>query len=91
MPETVFKIQLPDGREHDCYSPSSVVRKYFAVGDKITNREFLQKARESLKIASDRVEEKFGFQCSGAMNSLHDIERLSAQFEPDELVEVTAI
>ncbi|MEO0508428.1 MAG: MSMEG_0570 family nitrogen starvation response protein [Verrucomicrobiota bacterium] len=91
MPETVFKIQLPDGRDYNCYSPSSIVRKYFSVGDKIPNVEFLKKAQESLKIASDRVEQKFGFQCSGAMNSLHDIEKLSAQFKPEEIIEVTEI
>lgn len=91
MPETVFKIHLPDGSSHSCYSPSTIVLKYFSAGDKMPNKEFIQKARESLKIASDRVEAKFGYQCSGAMNSLHQIEKLSAQFKPEDLIEITEI
>lgn len=91
MPETVFTIQLPDGTDHDCYSPSSIVHNYFSVGEKLPNQEFLKKAQESLKIASDRVEKKFGFQCSGAIDSLHRIEAISARFGPDELIEITNI
>lgn len=91
MPETVFKIHLPDGRSHDCYSPSTIVCQYFSTGEKMANEEFLKRARESLKIASDRVEAKFGFQCSGAMNSLRQIEKLSAEFKPEELIEISEI
>jgi|TARA_A100001015_G_scaffold252661_1_gene292377 uncharacterized repeat protein (TIGR04042 family) len=91
MPETVFTIQLPDGTGHNCYSPSSIVHQYFSVGDKLPNQEFLKKAKESLKIASDRVEQKFGYQCSGAINSLHRIETISAKFGPKELIEITHI
>jgi len=57
----------------------------------MANEEFLKRARESLKIASDRVEAKFGFQCSGAMNSLRQIEKLSAEFKPEELIEISEI
>jgi len=91
MPETVFTIQLPDGSGHSCYSPSSIVLKYFKVGDKLSNKEFLKKAQESLKIASDRVEQKFGFQCTGAINSLREIEELSGQFGPEEIIQITNI
>ena len=67
------------------------MHKYFSAGDKLPNAEFVQKAKESLQIASDRVEAKFGFQCTGAMNSLQQIERISGQFGPDEIIEITQI
>ena len=37
MPEVIFTIQLPDGSTKECYSPSSVVCRYFAAGDEIGN------------------------------------------------------
>lgn len=74
MPEINFKIQWPDGEQAVCYSPSLVVKKYFQVGETYTVSDFLARSRESLTIASDRVQAKYGFPCSRALGQLRQIE-----------------
>ena len=74
MPEINFKIQWPDGKQETCYSPSLVVKDYFEVGKTYTVSDFLARSRESLNIASDRVQQKYGFPCSRALGQLQRIE-----------------
>ena len=80
MPEMHFRVEWPDGQQVDYYSPSLVVKKYFEEGGEYSVEEFVEKARESLNIASDRVKAKYGFACGRAMGSLHQIEQLSTTF-----------
>jgi uncharacterized repeat protein (TIGR04042 family) len=81
MPEIHFKIQWPDGSEETCYSPSLVVKEYFTPNSDYTVKDFVQRSRESLLIASDRVLAKFGRPCSLALGQLQAIETKSAQFQ----------
>jgi uncharacterized repeat protein (TIGR04042 family) len=81
MPEIHFKIQWPDGSEETCYSPSLVVKKYFTPNSDYTVKDFVQRSRESLLIASDRVQAKYGRPCSLALGQLQTIETKSAQFQ----------
>ncbi|TAG11036.1 MAG: MSMEG_0570 family nitrogen starvation response protein [Verrucomicrobia bacterium] len=74
MPETTFTAALPDGSIQPCYSPSSVVKNYFHVGQELPAAEFIQLARTALTEASERVRQKFGFSCTAASASLADIE-----------------
>ncbi|MEL7351637.1 MAG: MSMEG_0570 family nitrogen starvation response protein [Cyanobacteria bacterium P01_A01_bin.116] len=74
MPEINFKIQWPDGQQDLCYSPSLIVKEYFEPGKSYTVSEFLSRSRESLQIASDRVQKKYGFPCSRALGQLQKIE-----------------
>ncbi|MEM8810686.1 MAG: MSMEG_0570 family nitrogen starvation response protein [Cyanobacteria bacterium P01_G01_bin.38] len=74
MPEIHFKIQWPDGKQETCYSPSLVVKDYFTAGEAYTVTEFLERSRESLQIASDRVQAKYGFPCGRALGQLRQIE-----------------
>lgn len=74
MPEINFKIQWPDGKQETCYSPSLIVKDYFDVGEAYPVADFLEKSREALKIASERVQEKYGFPCSRALGQLRQIE-----------------
>lgn len=74
MPEINFKIQWPDGKQETCYSPSLIVKDYFDVGEAYPVADFLEKSREALKIASDRVQEKYGFPCGRALGQLRQIE-----------------
>ena len=60
MPETPFTIELPDSKTHRCYSPSSIVRKFFAPEQTFTNQEFVETATEALTEADRRVREVFG-------------------------------
>ena len=92
MPETHFKIQWPDGQKEVCYSPSLVVKQYFEPGEAYTVTDFLARSRESLTIASDRVQAKFGFPCSRALGQLRKIESAAEDYEttPDSKVTVLA-
>ena len=84
MPEVNFKIQWPDGKQETCYSPSLVVKKYFEPGESYTVSEFVEKSRESLNIASDRVQAAFGYPCSRALSQLKKIETAAQHYKnPD--------
>ena len=74
MPEINFKIQWPDGKQAVCYSPSLVVKDYFEPGQVYTVADFVARSRESLTIASDRVQTKYGFPCSRALGQIRQIE-----------------
>ena len=81
MPEMQFQIRWPDGSEACCYSPSLVIKDYLEVGATYTLVEFLDKSRTALKIASDRVQTKYGFPCSRALGQLQTIEAMAQQFQ----------
>jgi len=83
MPATPITVALPDGSLRHCYSPSSVVRKHFAAGQKLTASEFIQSSRIALNEASNRVREKFGFSCSAAADSLAEIESWAGALPPE--------
>ncbi len=83
MPETTFTAELPDGTFQPCYSPSSVVKKYFKPGQEIPADEFIRLSRAALTEASERVRQKFGFSCTAASASLADIERWAGALPPD--------
>ena len=74
MPEIRFKIAWPDGSEEVCYSPSLVIKKYFTENSEYDLANFVELARDALKIASDRVQEKYGRPCSLALGQLREIE-----------------
>jgi uncharacterized repeat protein (TIGR04042 family) len=80
MPEIRFQIQWPDGSRETCYSPSLVVKDYFSPGKNYPLDEFLDRSRMALKIASDRVQAKYGFPCGRALGQLQTIESRAAQF-----------
>ncbi|KPQ35400.1 MAG: MSMEG_0570 family protein [Phormidesmis priestleyi Ana] len=88
MPEINFKIQWPNGQQDLCYSPSLVVKKYFEPGAHYTVTEFVSRSKEALTIASDRVQEKYGFPCSLALGQLRKIETTAQQYDatPDSTV-----
>ncbi|MEO0541653.1 MAG: MSMEG_0570 family nitrogen starvation response protein [Cyanobacteria bacterium P01_A01_bin.105] len=91
MPEIHFQIQWPNGQRETCYSPSLIVQDYFEAGTSYTITEFLRRSRESLQIASDRVQAKYGFPCGRALGQLQKIETTAQPFldKPDD--EVTVI
>ena len=83
MPEMRFVIAWPDGREETCYSPSLIIRDFFAEGEAYPIRDFLDRSRKALTIASDRVEAKYGYPCSLARNQLARLEAAGALFLND--------
>jgi uncharacterized repeat protein (TIGR04042 family) len=92
MPEMRFRIRWPDGTPETCYSPSLVIKDYFAVGADYPLADFLARSRAALNIASDRVKAKYGMACSLAMAQLARIETAAGAFAgvPDARVAVDA-
>jgi len=91
MPVTHFRVRWPDASETRCYSPSSVVREHLAPGQRYALDDFLQRAREALGIASERVRAKYGFACSQAMEQLAEIEGIAARFSATADAQVTVV
>ena len=81
MPETFWTVRWPDGAEEKLYSPSSVVAELFTPGTTYKVPDFLHRARIAMERASNRVERKYGFACSSAMDQLARIELKISAFE----------
>jgi len=90
MPEMRFHVRWPDGRREACYSPSLVVRDFFAPGESYPLDDFVEKSRMALTIASERVREKYGFSCSSALDQLARIEAAAKRQAPGGHVIVEA-
>lgn len=92
MPEMQFHIRWPDGRREACYSPSLVIKEYFVVGKSYAPADFLDRSRTALRIASDRVQAKYGMPCSRALGQLARIETGCAAFVsmPDSIITIDA-
>ena len=74
MPSVYFNVRWPDGSVEPCYSPSTIITKYFEVGRTYPLADFLHAAREGLHAASERVRVRYGSGCSHAMAQLAAIE-----------------
>ena len=81
MPEMQFQIQWPDGTEAICYSPSLVIKDYFTPGKTYSLKDFMEKSRTALQIASDRVRAKYGFPCGRAMGTLQALEQTATRYQ----------
>jgi uncharacterized repeat protein (TIGR04042 family) len=90
MPEMHFLLRWPGGDETRCYSPSLVVRDYLKVGSAYPVSDFLERSRTMLRIASERVKDKYGFYCSAAMDQLAAIEERAEGLDPSAEVTVVA-
>lgn len=93
MPELYFHVRWPDGESQRCYSPSTVVEEYFTPGGTYGVVDFVERSRQSLGIAGERVREKYGFSCAGASDQLAEIERTAATYArvPGATVAVEAL
>lgn len=81
MPETKMKIEWSDGTQQECYSPSLVIKKYFAPEEEYALTDFVEKSRTALNIASDRVKAAYGYPCSKAIAQLQQIETKAKQYQ----------
>ncbi|OYQ62261.1 hypothetical protein B9G53_23055 [Pseudanabaena sp. SR411] len=80
MPEVRFQITWPDNSQDSCYSPSLIVKEYFAPDTEYDLVDFVERSRTALNIASDRVKAKYGFPCGLALGQLQEIEVKAAKF-----------
>jgi uncharacterized repeat protein (TIGR04042 family) len=81
MPEIRFLIEWPDGSQESCYSPSLVVKDYFAPDQDYLLADFVERSRTALKIASDRVQVKYGRPCGLALGQLRQIETTATKYD----------
>lgn len=80
MPEIRFQIEWPDGSQEICYSPSLVVKEYFNSQCEYALDDFVERSRAALKIASDRVQAKYGMPCGLALGQIQKIQSKASQF-----------
>jgi uncharacterized repeat protein (TIGR04042 family) len=83
MPEMWFVVRWPDGASETCYSRSLVIKEYFSEGESYPVEDFLNRSRTALRIASDRVEAKYGRPCSLALGQLKTIDCAATRFLDD--------
>jgi uncharacterized repeat protein (TIGR04042 family) len=87
MPEMTFSVRWPDGRETSHYSPSLVMHDFLTVGQRYNVPDFVNRTKEALHLASERVRAKYGFACTSAMHSEEKI-AAAASSSPAGEVEV---
>ena len=84
MPVVHFSVRWPDNSTSDCYSPSRVIKDYLEVGKSYPIPDFVERSSAALTMASERVQQKFGYMCSSAMDQLGQIDRTASRFEDQE-------
>jgi len=90
MPELLFRVRWPDDTTTLCYSPSSTIADAFTQGEGYPVPEFVERSRNALQHASERVAQKYGYGCAHATRQIEEIETYAARFEgqPDACVVV---
>lgn len=93
MPAMHFYVTWPDGSEERCYSPSTIVSDFLHPGAMYTIEEFATLSAKALVEASNRVQQKYGFHCSSAMDQLAQIQEKVERFQSasDPRITVTKI
>ncbi len=89
MPEMHFVVRWPDDTRMTCYSPSLVIGDHLAPATSYLMADFLARVRVALRIASERVEAKYGMPCVRAIDQLASIEATAATFAGDVASTVT--
>ncbi len=90
MPELVFRLRWPDGRDQICYSPSTVLREHLVPGT-VRVDEFVRQVRAGLSAASDRVRARYGVPCSLALAQLTAIEAEAARHDAAAPITILSI
>jgi uncharacterized repeat protein (TIGR04042 family) len=91
MPEMRFAARWPSGAVVWYYSPSLVVHDYVAPGTAYAMDDFVERIRTAMTIASDRVEQKYGFVCSRAAATLAAVEAKAQEFRDLPLATVDLV
>ncbi|CAA0092994.1 Uncharacterised protein [Zhongshania aliphaticivorans] len=93
MPALNFTVRWPDNSVDICYSPSTVLLEHLKEHQHYPLNDFLHRTQLALNKASDRVEQKYGYQCSSAMDQLARIKTKAKHFgqHDNETVEVISI
>ena len=84
MPAMHFYVTWPDGSQNCCYSPSTVISEYLQPGGSYKISQFAELSEKALLKASDRVQQKYGYHCSSAMDQLAQIRQKISLFDGAE-------
>ena len=91
MPEMHFRIEWPNGKNEDCYSPSYVIEEHLSVGSTYPVQEFVERVRTALEIASERVQARYGFVCTSALEQLAAVERTAEELSEEQRKRVVRV
>jgi len=91
MPEMHFRVRWPNGSIVDCYSPSYVIEEYLEEGQPYAVPDFVARASTALNIASERVQARYGFACSSALDQLAAIEDTARALSQSERLEPVTV
>jgi len=91
MPEMHFRVRWPNGAISDCYSPSYVIEEHLEEGRAYAVHDFVARVRTALNIASERVQARYGFACSSALDQLAAIEDSARGLSQSELLEPVTV
>ena len=92
MPSVSFIVRWPNGEEEACYSPSTVIHDYLESGKSYPLEDFMSLSEAALLNASERVRQRFGYECSAAKDQLRVIrERVSKFQDADQSLEITVL
>jgi putative flavoprotein involved in K+ transport len=86
-----FRVRWPNGATVECYSPSYIIEEYLTVGHAYPVADFVERTRQALNIASERVRERYGFACSSALDTLTAIEETASQLSTREQAEAVTV
>lgn len=89
MPAMHFYVTWPDGDTERCYSPSTVISEYLTSGMIYSLADFAALSEKALQEASNRVQRKYGYHCSSAMDQLAQIKEKVARYADTESAFVT--
>jgi len=81
MPEMTFRVRWPDGTEASCYSPSLVVHDHLETGAEYPLADFVRRSTTALGIAGQRVQARYGFECTSARQQRDEILDAAAAFD----------
>jgi uncharacterized repeat protein (TIGR04042 family) len=89
MPEVNVPIEWPDKQKDSIYSPSTVLLQYIKSGDSLSIQDFDERISQALQLASQRVYERYGFECTSAMGELSRIKaRIASINDKNQLIKV---
>lgn len=92
MPSVNFIVRWPDGEEEACYSPSTVIHEYLESGQSYSLEDFMTLSEAALMNASERVRQRFGYECSAAKDQLKIIRNRISKFKgSNQISEITVL
>ena len=75
MPAVNFIVSWPDGEQSSYYSPSTIIKEKIKMNKEYSVDEFSNLVDSTLKQASERVREKYGFYCSRSTEENHVVQK----------------